>query len=282
MSISRDILLRLTKRVMRRLKGAENGLWKDKEAYAPEQDQFLQLIWSQEDECEIHTDRRMNGLGKKTPECLKQIGTVLSLMDRMASCWWGCPNGDHRIEHLCGRAASSGRATLRLIRFGSYDEALVLSRSLGEIANLMQLFFCDDQALNEWKSASPEEARKKFSPVEVRVRLEHLAQSPCIKKDRYRLLSERSAHVHPGTIPQRYNILGIPVAGAMPQDAGILVCLNELALPLCIIATCGASKLELERETTRYIISSARALADQLGAADITSIDDFLKSILKT
>ena len=208
---------------------------------------------------------------------MKHIGTMLSLLDRMASCWWGCKKGDHRIERLCGRAASNSRAILRLIRFGFYDEALALSRGLGETANLMQLFQSDDQALNEWKRASPREIRIKFSTFHVRRRLEIVKKSPCIKEDRYRLLSERAVHVHPGTTPQCYNALGVPVAGAMPQDSRILVCLNEVALPLCIIAPFGAGVLDLEKEAKRNIILSARALAEQLGGAGITTIDEILQ-----
>ena len=250
------------------------------DADVPEGHRFLQLIWSLEDECQSETDRRLPGLGKKAPECLKQIGTVLSLMDRMASCWWVCREGDHRIEYLCGRAASSARAVLRLIRLGFYDEALVLSRGLGEIANLMQLFCYDTNALDEWKNASPKKIRTDFSPVKVRLRIESASMSPAIKEGRYKLLSERAAHVHPGTTPQSHNILGMPVAGAQLQDAGILVCLNELALPLCIITTFGAKLLALDIETAKYIFSSARTLAEQIGGANITDIDDYHQQAL--
>ena len=252
----------------------------DIDADVPEGHRFLQLIWSHEDECQSQTDSQIPELGKKAPECLKQIGTVLSLMDRMASCWWVCREGDHRIEYLCGRAASSARAVLRLIRLGFYDEALVLSRGLGEIANLMQLFCCDADALDEWKNSSPTEIRRDFSPVKVRLRIETVSASPAITEDRYRLLSERAAHVHPGTTPQSHNILGIPVAGAQLQVEGILVCLNELALPLCIIATFGAKLLALEKETANYIFSSARILAEQLGGATITEIDEYHQQTL--
>lgn len=250
------------------------------DADVPEGHRFLEFIWSLEDECQSQTDRQLPDLGKRAPECLKQIGTVLSLMDRMASCWWVCREDDHRIEYLCGRAASTARAVLRLIRLGFYDEALVLSRGLGEIANLMQLFCCDADALDQWKNASPTQIRREFSPVKVRLRLESISMSPAIKEDRYRLLSERAAHVHPGTTPQSHNILGMPIAGAQLQDAGILVCLNELALPLCIIATFGTTLLSLEKETAKYIFSSARNLAEQIGGANITEIDEYQQQAL--
>ena len=245
------------------------------DAGVPEGHRFLQCIWSLEDKCQAQTDRLLPDLGKKAPECLRQIGTVLSLLDRMASCWWVCREGDHRIEYLCGRAASSARAALRLIRLGFYDEALVLSRGLGEIANLMQLFRCDADSLDQWKSASPSKIRADFSPVKVRLRIETHSMSPAIKEDRYRLLSERAAHVHPGTTPQSHNILGMPCAGAQLQEAGILLCLNELALPLCVIVTSGAKLLALDEETVKCIFSSARTLADQLGGINITEIDKY-------
>ncbi len=253
----------------------------DIDADVPEGNRFLQLVWSLEDECQAQTDRRICDLGKKAPECLKQLGTLLSLMDRMASCWWVCRKGDHRIEYLCGRATSNARAALRLVRFGFYDEVLVLSRGLGEIANLMQLFCRDADALDEWKNASPAKIRGDFSPVKVRRRIENLLMSPVIGKDRYRRLSERAAHVHPGTTPQSHNILGRPSTGSQLQDAGILVCLNELALPLCIIVAFGAKLLALNKETEKYIFSSARTLAEQIGDASITKIDEYYQQTLE-
>lgn len=245
----------------------------------PEGEDYLQFLWSLEDKCQLQTDRRMPELGKKAPECWKHLGTVLSLLDRMASCWWKCRGGDHKIEYLCGRAASSAGAVVRLIRHGYYDEALVLSRGLGEIANLMHLFSIDARSLDEWTNAAPLTVRREFSPVKVRRRLESLSTTPLIKEDRYSLLSTRAVHVHPDTTPQNHNVLGIPVLGAQLQDEGILVCVNEIALPLGIITTFGAVLLELERELVVRIVSSARDLAEQLGAANITEIDRYFERL---
>ena len=126
----------------------------DKDTHVPENAAFLRLLWEQEDACELATDGRLPGMGTKAPACLEEISTVLSLLDRMASCWWICRKGDHLIEYLCGRAASTGRAALRLMRLGFYDESLALSRGLGEIANLFALFQEDGRAFSEWKGAS--------------------------------------------------------------------------------------------------------------------------------
>ena len=253
----------------------------NRETGVPEGLAFLKLIWEQEDIFEVETDKRIPNLGKKAPVCLEHIGTVLSLLDRMASCWWGCRQGDHRTEYLCGRVASNARAILRLLRFGFYDESLVLCRGMGETANLLQLFVHDTASFEKWEISSPQDIRQKFSPVKVRLRLENLSIPPAIDETRYRQLSERATHVHPETTPQSHNILGIPFAGAQLQDEGLLVCLNELAIPLSLATTFGALLLDLEKDTKERIFSALRNLIEQIGGATITEIETYHARVLK-
>ena len=246
----------------------------------PEGQDFLELVWHQEDECQTETDALLPNLGKKAPMALVHVGTVLSLLDRMASCWWECRGGDHRIEYLCGRVASNARAAVRLMRFALYDESLSLSRAMGETANLMQLFTLDRSALHDWRNATPNTARNDFSPYKVRMRIEGLSQSPVITRERYGLLSGRATHVGPHTVPQSHNILGIPFAGGYVQEEGILVCLNELALPLSVAACFGAILLELDKTKRLTILQGARTLAEHLGGATITEIDEYHRQTL--
>ena len=109
---------------------------------------------------------------------------------------------------------------------------------------------------------------REFKPAKVRQRLENLQTSPVINEERYRLLSERAAHVHPETKPQSHNILGIPAPGAKLQEAGLLVCLNELAGPLSMTAFFGVLLLDLEKDIKKRAISVA-----------ITTIDDYHRQI---
>lgn len=252
----------------------------DKDALVPEGTAFLRLVWEQEDSCELETDKRFPTMGEKAPACLEQLGTALSLLDRMASCWWACRAGDHLVEYLCGRVASTGRAALRLMRLGFYDETLVLCRGIGEVANLLDLFQQDRHAFEKWKSSSRRDRLKEFGPVGVRLRLEALQASPPISQQRYTLLSERAAHVHPGTKPQAHNILGLPMAGATLQAEGLLVCLNELAVALSLATAFGALLLDLDKELENRIIASARSLAEEIGGATITEIDDYYRDVL--
>ena len=253
----------------------------DKDTRVPEETEFLQIVWEQEDECEKETDERLPTMGKRAPACIAQIGTVLSLLDRMASCWWACRGGDHVVEYLCGRTASTGRAALRLMRFGFYDESLLLSRSIGEIANLLCLFNEEPSSFEKWKQSSRGERMKEFSPVKVRLGLEAVPGTPPISQERYTLLSERAAHVHPETKPQSHNILGIPVPGAIFQDEGLLVCLNELAVTLSLSTLFGALLLDLDKELRKRIIGCAKTLAEQIGGATITEIGDYHQQVLE-
>jgi hypothetical protein len=139
------------------------------DAPIPEGRDFLALVQEHEDLCEAKTDEHLPSMGKKAPVCVDRIGTVLSLLDRMSSCWWVCRGGDHTIEYLAGRTLSNARAALRLLRFGFYDEALLLCRSMGEIANLLYLFFRSDVSLTEWRNASHKERLRHFSPQGNRI-----------------------------------------------------------------------------------------------------------------
>ena len=252
----------------------------DHQNTVPEGRDFLELVWRQDDDCQAETDALLPSLGTKAPATLAHTGTVMSLLDRMASCWWMCQGGDHRIEYLCGRAVSNARAALRLLRFALYDESLALSRAIGETANLMQLFTLDNSALRDWRNATPKQARKDFSPYQVRMRLEALSQAPAITQERYGLLSDRATHVGPHTVPQSHNILGVPFAGSHVQAEGTLVCLNELAVPLSLVSCFGAILLDLDKDTRLSILRSARSLAEHIGGAMITEIDEYHRQTL--
>ena len=251
----------------------------DRDKAIPEGLSFLRLVWEQEDGHEAETDTQIPTLGKKASAHLEHLGTVLSLLDRMASCWWVCRGGGHQIEYLCARAESNAYAAVRLLRFGFYDESLLLSRAIGETANLLQLFHEDANALKLWKESSRRDRMREFKPVNVRLKLEDLQTRAVINMQRYGLLSERAAHVHPETKPQSYNILGIPSTGARFQEGGLLVCLNELAGPLSMVAFFGVLLLDLEEEIKERVISAVRDLAKQIGGVAITTIDDYLRQI---
>ena len=235
----------------------------------PEGVEFLKLTRKQENQCEAETDSRIPDMGTKAPAAFEGIGTVLSLLDRMASCFWRCGGGDHDIEYLCGRASSNGRAAMRLLRMGFYDESLVLSRNIGEIANLLFLFRMEGSALEEWQ-----ESGKRLSPGEVRRRLAGLTKlTPPIDGKRYGTLSERTVHPDSGLKPQAFNLLGAPSTASIFQEWGLFVTLNELALPLAYSCLAGGLLLDLDDEVKERITAKAEDLLEQFGAIDLSEFE---------
>lgn len=250
-----------------------------KEQALPEGLEFLKLIWYQEGRCEDETDRQIPDMGIKAPQCLTNLGTVLSLLDRAASCFWGCPGSDHTIEYLTGRVYSSARASLRLIRFGFYDESLSITRSIGEIANLLFLFFNDRSAFNQWKGSTKRERMNNFSPARVRLALDALGVPLPMEANRYSELCEIATHVTPETKPQAHNLAGRPVLGGYFQEGGVLVSLNELAAAVSIATFASSKLMSLEDEIRKRIGSESLKLLRSVGAVDVIQMPQWWEKL---
>ncbi|MGZ8139777.1 hypothetical protein [Bordetella bronchiseptica] len=239
--------------------------------YIPEGLDFLELVSSLEHKCRETTASQYGNLGRKAPECLSSMGTILSLLDRVASCWWGCNGGSHQLEYLVGRSASSAMAVLQVAQAGYYDEALNQVRSLGEIANLFALFAADPTSLRAWAASSKKERLSQFGPAAVRKSLERLQAPMPISAERYSVLCELVTHPTPSTKPQSYNPLHMPSVGHNFQPAGYLVVLNELALPLSFIAVFILSLVTLPSDVRFRIRTASRALAESIGGANLVN-----------
>jgi hypothetical protein len=241
----------------------------------PEGKAFLKLVAAVEDANATKTDKLLPKMGKKAPSCYREVGTVLSLLGRMASCWWVCRGGDHLIEYMCGRAASCGRASVRLIRMGFYDEALALIRTIAEIANLLALFQLEPSSLSDWKDLPEQQRKQQFSPARVRIRLERIAQGAYVDEIDYRVLSGRSTHANPSTRPQSYNVFNISSAGPLLQQEGLVICLNELAASLVLTMLFGTQLFAYKRPLTLRLLRAGRKLAEHVGGARLSELADY-------
>jgi hypothetical protein len=243
---------------------------------------FLELVKTLENECEKYTRERFPSMGAKATKCLEQLGTVLSLTDRAASCFWKCRKGDHIIEYLAGRISTLSRAALRLLLLGFYDESLSLTRSIGEIANLLILFRLDSASFTKWKGLTTKHRLKNFSPFEVRIKLDALSFPTPIDKRRYGKLSEIAAHVTPDTKPQAHNPIRRPTVGAHFQEAGVLIALNELGLATSLATVPLPALLELEEKIHLEFKKEALKLLRLVGKVDILSFEEILSGITPT
>src|SRR5258708_29825596 len=91
------------------------------------------------------------------------IGTALSVLYQAATCHRKCHGGPHILESLCGRMYNLAVGAYLLAQRGLYDEALNLTRSIGEASNLIALSVIDKAALKEWLSSDKKTRLSKFS-----------------------------------------------------------------------------------------------------------------------
>lgn len=177
---------------------------------------------------------------------LKLIGTSMSALYQASTCERKCFGGPHILESLVGRAFNLGQASYILLNRGLYDEALNLVRSLGEISNIIHLSVVDKNALNEWLHSDKSTRIKKFSPFEVRKRLEECGETVVLAdKDWYSRFCEEFTHVNPQTSPNSHNEINRPCIGPVFQKSGMQQCISELSRVLFFIAlpVCGYFEL---------------------------------------
>jgi hypothetical protein len=204
----------------------------------PEGSAFLDLVAREEDSRAKKFSELLDSGSAPYHSLRDKLGSLLSLMDRLGSCWWGCSGGDHTVAYTVAASVGNALAALRLLRAGYYDEPLGLARQIGERANLLQLFLFDDQSLKDWSDASSEIRRRKFSAINIRLRLEGVKVPPVVPEEHYRYLS--GFGVHPGRTPQHFGEKFPPTVGGMFRPRGLLIALNELAYAVAMVGAIGA------------------------------------------
>ncbi|MGI4744637.1 MAG: DUF5677 domain-containing protein [Janthinobacterium lividum] len=244
-----------------------------KQLRAPVGNAFHSHMRHLQDHCAASTWRALPKLGTKAPKAIRELGTVLSILDRMASCYWGCGGGHHQGEYLVGRAVNLANSAILLCTHGYYDEALTNARSLGELANLLALFAYKPEIAVDWMNADEKKRRKEFSAIKVRLMLEETGNSYPIKQDRYGALSGYSVHIDPTNRPQAHNSLDAPSSFCAYQEAGLLTCINEISLPIAFISMYGSVLVALPKPAKEMARNGAIRLADKIGGIVVTDQD---------
>jgi hypothetical protein len=241
---------------------------------------FLEFVQTETDKASQRVDLFSQESGKCLPATLDGLGMVLSLLYRLACCAWGCRGGDHQMEWLTGRVVNHALSAHRLIRAGSYDEALVLIRGIGEIANLLWLFHVDPTALEWWKVAERHERLNQFSPGKVRNLLKRaISIGPPIDDNRYRALCEIGTHPRPAFAPGHYSGTGRPVLGVLIQPAGVYMTMTELGFAVAMAATPLSRLLVADDEIRNALRTEAVALVRALGTFTILNYEELLENV---
>lgn len=240
---------------------------------------FLRLIQDAEQRCMEETWQTLPQAGKNVPACLVSLGDLLGLTYQASSCAWGCHGPDHTANHLAARAANLASASLRCLSVGYYDESLVLTRSIGELANLLVFFVRQPLEFQRWKQTDRSERLKRYSPVQVRLACERRGIEPAIDQAHYALLSEAGTHVTPATTPEAHNSKRRAVLGGIFQLPGAILTLTELSAATAVAAHQASRLLTLPDDVVSQFDETTQALINSLPGIDITNINDLLESL---
>lgn len=197
---------------------------------------FYSVLAAFEDQCRTETGNDLPNLPSEVLESLTIHLNLLEHLYRFGCCFWGCHGKEHVFEHLGGRCVSSLIAAGRLTQIGYYDECLSLVRSVGEIANLLNLFWCDNSHIRTWLDSTDCERRRNYKPYKVRQLLADNEWLVPFSDEHYGRLCEQYVHPNPDTKPQAHNDDGRPILGALYQREGFLTAHWESCWALCAVA----------------------------------------------
>jgi hypothetical protein len=159
---------------------------------------------------------------------LKMLGTSLTVLFEAATCHRKCWGGGHKMEFMAGRVYNLACAAYSLVCIAYYDEALNLTRSLGEIANLVALFHMDDSAFEKWVKMPNDARREAFGPGKVRKRLKSEGGLLLMDDAKYWELCESYTHPTPNTMPNKHNDQQRAICGGFIQERGLAYSLEAL------------------------------------------------------
>jgi hypothetical protein len=238
---------------------------------------YLRLYAAHRAACEAATIARIPFMGKKAPLCYDRLAKATAILEVTACCGFGCPgdnNDAHILHRLLGRVVSNANASLDLAMGGYYDESLTLSRSIGEIANLLWLFQSDHSTLDAWKTLDGRARWNNFRPAAVRRKLVALNQVVLVDEDDYSVLSEVATHVSPGTSPQTLGVHRRPNLGGFFLEDAFIAALNELAWNTGVVCLPAGLLLLTDAPRKRVLQAGADLLA-AVGGIRVSKLGEF-------
>lgn len=189
-----------------------------------------------EQRCREDTRAFLSSAPDDLTAALSQFDDLFRRLYLFSCCHWGCHGKEHVFEHLAGRCVSSLASGWRLAESGYYDEALSLVRSVGEISNLLNLFWCDNREVRNWLDLPERERRERYRPAEVRNQLRQRNWLIPFDDAHYRRLCELAVHPTPETKPNAHQNSQRPVVGACFQAEGFSLATWELCWALALVA----------------------------------------------
>jgi hypothetical protein len=158
----------------------------------------------------------------------------------------------------------------------------MLSRGIGEIANLLWLFQSDRPQLQVWQKASRKERLSSFGPAAVRKRLEALQKmGPPIDNLRYQKLCEVGTHPVPGLAPSHYSATGRPLLTGIFQPVGVYVATTELAFSVAMCAVPISTLVLKDKNARQALFDASITLTRSLGAFTVLNYEELLSEAIR-
>ena len=181
---------------------------------------MIELLKSFECHCEVVTDAYIKERPAAYETSWRSFEELFRHLYLFSCCHWGCHGKEHVLEHLAGKTVTNASVATRAMFHGYYDESLALIRNIGEIANLVNLFWFDSDKIRQWIDSDEKARRKKFTPSGIRKMLEKNETMIPFENAHYSFLCETAVHPVPHVSPNTYGNSGQPVLGLVFQEKG--------------------------------------------------------------
>jgi hypothetical protein len=198
-----------------------------------ERDAFRRAMEGVESETTHVAQQSIAELGQQGPRWWSAIWNFSEALYSYATCAESCAGSerDHTLRYIAGRATNVALGAIDAATAGWYDNSLLACRALGEQANLVALLVHSGEALAIYKAGDKKARMSTLGPNAVRKQLAHRGLPTLVSKARADLLSERVVHPAFDEIVLSHNMQAL-VVGPVWQEAGFLLCLNEIAIAL--------------------------------------------------
>ena len=202
---------------------------------------------------------------------LDTLGELLWWLDGIASCRWGCREGDHEVEHLIGRISANASAAHLLVRRGYFDPAFGVFRQLAETRNLLDLFTHSSKDYQEWLSSDEGVRKNQYSAFNVRLKLEKLKVEPVTGRDAYQVLSKYGTHPGPGAEPRSHDSPEEPTVGTAYRPA-VGLSFSVSVATVVVGALVFGSGLIPHANVKRDALNAASAAVEELRGIDLDDL----------
>lgn len=181
---------------------------------------MIKTLRSLERKCEVATSAYISKYATPYEASWCRYDELFRHLYLFSCCHWGCHGKEHVLEHLAGKTVTNASVATRAMFHGYYDESLALIRSIGEIANLVNLFWSDSAKIRQWIDSDERTRRTRFTPSSIRKMLEKSGKMIPFEEDHYGFLCETAVHPVPHVTPNTYGNSGQPVLGLVFQEKG--------------------------------------------------------------